>query len=139
MTLSTAGPIGFDFKCLSNLQHLSLARFSESTILELQWVATLQDLEIEGLPADAEIVCLAKLTQLTSLTVLPPDNGADPICHLSSIMQLCCLANLKKFYCELIIDGTVYITTRYIGFAAGNDMLVSLADSPLTLVLGVID
>ena len=42
LRLSTAGTLGFDFKALSNLQYQSLSRFSESTILALQWVATLQ-------------------------------------------------------------------------------------------------
>ena len=98
-------------------------------------MATLQDLEIEGSPADAEIVCLAKLTQLTSLTVTVPDE--DPICHLSSVVRLCSLANLKELYCEVIIDDVVYSTRRHIGTAAGNDMLVSLPGSPVTLVLTV--
>lgn len=84
LRLSTAGPEGFDFKALSNLQYLSLVRHSESTISPLQWVATLPDLDIEGLPADAEIICLAKLTQLTSLTVTAPDASGHPVCpHLS--------------------------------------------------------
>jgi len=138
LRLSTAGPVGFDFKALSNLQYLSLVRHSESTISALQWVATLQDLDIESLPADAEIICLAKLTQLTSLTVTAPDASGHPVCHLSSIMQLCCLSNLKELYCELIIDGVVYSATRYINFPAGNDMHVSLAGSPVTLVLRVL-
>lgn len=126
--------MGFDFKALSKLQCLSLVRFPESTIRALQWVATLQDLEIEGSPADAEIICLAKLslTQLTSLTVTAPDAPGDPVCQLSSIMQLCCLANLKELYCELTIDGVVYSATRYTDFPAGNDMLVWLAGSPVT-------
>ena len=81
--LSTAGTLSFDFKALSNIQYLSLSRFSESTILALRWVATLQDLKIEGSPADAEIICLAKLTQVTSLTATAPDDYEDPICHLS--------------------------------------------------------
>jgi len=139
LRLSTAGPLGFDFKALSNLQCLSLSRFSVPTILTLQWVATLQDLRIEGLPADAHIICLAKLTQLTSLTVTPPDDAEDPVCHLSSVIQLCCLANLKKLYCEVIIGRIAYRTRRYVGTAAGNDMLVSLAGSPVTLVLTVLE
>ncbi len=139
LRLSTAGPVGFDFKALSNLQYLSLSKFSVSTISALQWVATLQDLKIEGSPADAEIVCLAKLTQLTSLTVKAPDDYEDPICHLSSVIRLCWLANLKELYCEVIIDGIVYSTRRHIGTAADNDMLVSLAGSPVTLVLRVLE
>lgn len=135
LRLSTSGPEGFDFKALSNLQFLSLVRHSESTISALQWVATLRDLHIEGQPADAEIMCLARLTQLTSLTVTAFDYDEHHICHLSSIMQLCCLADLKELFCELVIDGMVYCARRHIDFPAGNDMLVSLVGSPVTLVL----
>ena len=137
LRLSTAEPWGFDFKALSNLHCLKLSRFSVSIISSLQCVATLQDLEIRGSPAEAEIVCLAKLTQLTLLTVTAAEDYEDSVCHLSSVVRLCWLANLKGLYCEVIIDDIVYSTRRHIGTAAGNDMLVSLPGSPVTLVLTV--
>ena len=139
LRLWTAEPVDSDFKTLSNLHYLSLSKCSVSTISALQWVVTLQDLKIEDLPADAEIICLAKLTQLTSLTVKNPEDYQHPVCHLSSVIRLCWLANLKELYCEVAIDGTVYSAERYIGTAADNDMLVSKEGSPVTPVLRVLE
>ena len=130
LELSTAGPLGFDFKALSNLQYLSLSKCSVSTISALQWVVTLQDVNIEGSPTDAEIISLAKLTQLTSLTMKDFDDYKDPVCHLSSVIRLCWLANLKQLCCEVVVDNMVYSAERYIGTAANNDMLVSMDESP---------
>ena len=62
---------------------------------------------------------------------------------LKTLFATCHLALLpgkpSKLYREVRIDGIVYRVERYIGTAAGNDMLVLMAGSPMTLALKVLE
>ena len=133
LSLSTAAPTRFNHAALSLLTRLHMDNIDLENLEALQELPQLVNLDLLGHPSDADILMLANLTKLTSLLV-EPINPAELNCHLSSVVMLTSLVNLKSLQCDLV-DGSADYTVSTMYDPADARMVVSIPGASFDFLL----
>ena len=133
LSLCTAAPSGFNYAALSLLTCLHLENFDSEILEVLHELPRLESLSFVGYPSDADILMLANLTKLRALEI-EYLNAAELQCHLSAVVMLSSLVNLKSLRCDLVDDSAHY-SVDILSDPADAIMVVSIPGAPFAFRL----